>query len=252
VVAVDLPGFGESEPLPAQIEPIPAALAGMVAVLLGELEITGPHLAGNSLGGWVARETAKIRPVRSVTLLSPTALWRRGTPLYCRVSLRLSRRLAQHAERPVSRLLRYRFARALVFGQTHGHPTRVSAEQARAAIQALGSCPGFEATLKATASRHYVGGSSIEAPVTVAFGSRDVLLLRHQSRHLDELPPTARTAHLHGCGHVPMSDAPAAVADLIRHSTGHGHDFVVVGGVKEGWAVADAAALDVMGPRWPA
>ena len=58
--------------------------------------------------------------------------------------------------------------------------------------------------------------------MTVAFGSRDVLLLRHQSRHLDELPPTARTAHLHGCGHVPMSDDPAAVADLIRHSTGHG------------------------------
>jgi len=122
----------------------------------------------------------------------------------------------------VARLLRYRLARALVLGQTHGHPTRVSPEQARAAIQAMGSCPGFEATLKATASRHYVCGPSIGAPVTVAFSSRDVLLLRHQSRHLDELPPATRTAPLHGCGHVPMSDDPAAVVDLIRHSTGQG------------------------------
>ena len=35
-------------------------------------------------------------------------------------------------------------------------------------------------------------------------------------------------------------------------ASGNGHDFVVVGGVELGWAVADAAALDVMGPRWPA
>jgi hypothetical protein len=91
---------------------------------------------------------------------------------------------------------------------------RVSAVQARADIQAMGSCPGFEATLKATVSRRYVCGPSIEAPVTVAFGSRDLLLLRHQSCHLDELPPTTRTAPLHGCGHVPISDDPAAVVDL--------------------------------------
>jgi pimeloyl-ACP methyl ester carboxylesterase len=125
VVAVDLPGFGDSDALPAHIEPTPAALAGMLAALLDELEITGPHLVGNSLGGWVALETAKIRPVQSVTLLSPAGLWRRGTPLYCRVSLRLTRWIARRAGRPLSHLLRYRLARAVVFGQFHGHPTRV-------------------------------------------------------------------------------------------------------------------------------
>jgi pimeloyl-ACP methyl ester carboxylesterase len=55
------------------------------------------HLAGNSLGGRVAMELAKTRQVRSVTLLSPAGLWRGGTPLYCRVSLRLSRWLATQA-----------------------------------------------------------------------------------------------------------------------------------------------------------
>jgi pimeloyl-ACP methyl ester carboxylesterase len=108
VVAIDLPGFGESEQLPTQIEPMPAALAGMVAALLDKLEITGPHLVGNSLGAWVALETAKIRPVRSVTLLSPAGLWRGGTPVYCRVSLaavamaRTARRAAVVAPRALS------------------------------------------------------------------------------------------------------------------------------------------------------
>jgi pimeloyl-ACP methyl ester carboxylesterase len=59
----------------------------------------------------------------------------------------------------------------------------------------------------------------MKAPVTVAFGSRDLLLLRHQSRHLDELPPTTRTALLHGCGHVPMGDNPDAVVDVIKNAT---------------------------------
>jgi pimeloyl-ACP methyl ester carboxylesterase len=60
VIAVDLPGFGESAP--AQAEPLPATLAAAVAGLLDEIGVTTPHLAGNSLGGWVALELAAIRP----------------------------------------------------------------------------------------------------------------------------------------------------------------------------------------------
>ena len=43
VIAVDLPGFGDSEPLAADIEPTPAALAAAVAGLLDELGIANPH-----------------------------------------------------------------------------------------------------------------------------------------------------------------------------------------------------------------
>jgi len=41
------------------------------------------------------------------------------------------------------------------------------------------------------------------------------VLLKHQSRHLGELPPGTRSAVLPGCGHLPMSDDPARVTDLI-------------------------------------
>src|SRR5215469_17968136 len=39
---------------------------------------------------------------------------------------------------------------------------------------------------------------------------------------------------------------------LVRLGFGDGYDLVIVGGVELGWPVADAAALDVMGPRRPA
>jgi len=223
VIAVDLPGFGGSEPLPAETEPLPAALAAAVAGLLGELGITAPHLAGNSLGGWVALELAAIRPVASLTLLSPAGLWRGDTPRYCRVSLGASRWLARHAAGLLSRLVRYRLGRVLVLGQTHGRPARLTPGYARAAIAALGTCPGFDATLAATARRRYLATTPIGAPVTIAFGGRDVLLLRRQSRHLDQLPPGTRAEPLPGCGHVPMADDPAAVAALIGRAAARAH-----------------------------
>jgi pimeloyl-ACP methyl ester carboxylesterase len=219
VIAVDLPGFGDSEPKPAQVEPLPAVLARDVADLLDDLGVTAPpSVVGNSLGGWVALELAAIRPVASLTLLSPAGLWRGTTPRYCLASLRASRWLARHAAGFLSGLVRYRLGRVLVLGQTHGRPCRLTAGYAQAAIEALGTGPGFDATLKATSARHYVAGSPIDAPVTVAFGSRDYLLLSHQSRHLDELPSGTHVRPLPACGHVPMADDPVAVATLITEA----------------------------------
>jgi len=218
VIAVDLPGFGDSEPLPAPAEPLPAALAAAVAGLLDELGVTTPHVAGNSLGGWVAVELAAIRPVASLTLLSPAGLWRKGPPLYDRASLRAARWLARHAAGSLSRLVRYRLGRALVLGQTHGQPARLTPEYARATIRSLGTSPGFDAALKATAKRRIQATTPLGAPVTVAFGSRDRVLLPHQSRHVDQLPPGTYVQELPGCGHVPISDDPGAVIALITQS----------------------------------
>jgi pimeloyl-ACP methyl ester carboxylesterase len=223
VLAIDLPGFGDSEPTPPQVEPLPSALAASVAGLLDDLGIAAPHIAGNSLGGWVALELAGIRPAASLTLLSPAGLWRGRTPMYCRVSLRTSRWLSRHAAGALNRLVNYRPGRTLVLGQTHSRPSRMAPDDARASIRAMGTCAGFDATLKATDARCYLAGPPIDAPVTVAFGSHDRLLLRHQSRHLDELPPGTHLGALPGCGHVPMPSNPDAVIALITTSTARGH-----------------------------
>ena len=222
VIAVDLPGFGDSAPLNEQAmekqsEVSPTELAQSVADLLDGLGISLPHLAGNSLGGWVALELAELRPVASVTLLSPAGLWRRNTPLYDRISLRASRWLAQHAAGTLSRLVRYRLGRVLVLGQTHGRPMRLTAEYARAAVEALGRSPGYDAALAGTTRRRIAATGLTGVPVTVAFGSRD-LLLRRAARRVDQLPPQTQAEALPGCGHVPMADDPAAVAALITRA----------------------------------
>jgi pimeloyl-ACP methyl ester carboxylesterase len=71
VLAIDLPGFRDSPPLPSTVEPLPTVLAASVADFLDERGVTTPGVAGNSIGGWVALELAGIRPIASLALLSP-------------------------------------------------------------------------------------------------------------------------------------------------------------------------------------
>jgi len=218
VLAVDLPGFGRSAALPDDVEPSPAALAAAVAELIDELGISRPHVVGNSLGGWIALELARLRPVTSLTLLSPAGLWRKRAPLYCRVSLRATRWFTRHAPRLLGRVVKYRLGRYLIFRQTHGRPAALTPERARTAIRDLGTSPSFPAALRASNVRKYLADPALDVPVTVAFGSRDLLLLPWQARQLTELPAHTARANLPGCGHVPMSDDPAAVAALILAS----------------------------------
>ena len=56
-------------------------------------------------------------------------------------------------------------------------------------------------------------------PVTVAFGTRDRVLLPRIARHRDQLPEQTRWVRLRGCGHLPMVDDPAATADLLLRAS---------------------------------
>jgi pimeloyl-ACP methyl ester carboxylesterase len=220
VIVVDLPGFGASAPLPKDVKPAPTTLAASVAHLLCELGIERAHIVGNSLGGWVALELAQLYEVASLTLLSPAGLWHDRTPHYCRLSLRMMHFVARRLRRPVEFAVQLRFARYLVFRQSHARPGRLSSAQARAAVRTMGTCPGFTSTLRATLERCYRASAPNAVPVTVAFGSKDLVLLPTQSRHVDRLPAHTVVRELPGCGHVPMSDDPLAVVTLITEAIG--------------------------------
>ncbi|WP_245877603.1 alpha/beta fold hydrolase, partial [Streptomyces glaucescens] len=74
VVAVDLPGFGDSPPLP-DTRPTVQALATEVALWFSTVGLTRPPVVGNSLGGAVALELARAGAVASAVALSPIGLW---------------------------------------------------------------------------------------------------------------------------------------------------------------------------------
>ncbi|MFD7614180.1 alpha/beta fold hydrolase [Streptomyces sp. NPDC059828] len=215
VIAVDLPGFGTSAALPAGMA---YDLSTVVPVLGGLCEALGverPHVAGNSLGGLLALAMGREKLVRSVTALSPAGFWTEAERRYAFGTLLTMRRAALALPRPmIDGLARSAPGRAALTSTIYARPGRRSPEAVVAETLALRGSTGFHRTLGA--GRGVLFTDDVPGiPVTVAWGTRDRLLLRRQGVRAKHAIPGARLVRLPGCGHVPMNDDPALVARVI-------------------------------------
>jgi pimeloyl-ACP methyl ester carboxylesterase len=205
LICLDLPGFGDSPALNGNRPPIPARLA---AAVLGALEALGlegsqSHLAGNSLGGWVALEAAAAGRAASVTAIAPAGLW--SSPLVPKPQIaRQIARLAMPALGPGMQSARLR---RIALAGSIARPERVSAAEASNLIRAYAQAPGMAAVNRAMRANRFTRIDDIEVPITVVWPEYDKLIARPR-----KLPPQVHEIFLAGCGHVPMWDDPAAVA----------------------------------------
>ena len=215
VIAVDLPGHGESPPLPAGATPVLEAMIGEVTGLLDELGLDRPHVAGNSLGGRLALEAAVAGRAASATALSPAGFWRSERDArYARAIFRVMEAAGDILQPLASVLSRSTMGRALVYSAIVARPSRMSAEQARGDMAAfLAARPALNLVL--AQMTQFSGTVADGIPVTIAWGTRDRLLPPRQVLVAKACLPQARFLPLRGCGHVPMTDDPALVADVL-------------------------------------
>jgi pimeloyl-ACP methyl ester carboxylesterase len=220
VIAIDLPGFGES-PVPDGGMPRDmAATVASMAAAFAEWGLDRPHVAGNSLGGAISLELAAVGAVRSATAFSPAGFF---TPAERRRALRILNTLRANtfAPAPVIRMtLRSPSLRAASFGPLVARPAQLDIERALGDALALRRGRGFRSV--ARSSRDYsFDGSRLDAavPVTVGWGERDKILGIHQADRVKTVIPSARVVTMPQCGHVPMSDDPDLVISLILQTT---------------------------------
>ncbi|MEV8019792.1 alpha/beta fold hydrolase [Streptomyces sp. NPDC086554] len=215
VIAVDLPGFGASPALPEGLAYNASTVVSVLGALCEALEIERPHVAGNSLGGLLALELGREKLVRSVTALSPAGFWSPAERRYAFTTLLAMRHGARLLPLPViERLAATAAGRAALTSTIYARPGRRSPEAVVAETLALRGATGFEETL--AAGRDVLFADDVPGlPVTVAWGSRDRILLRRQGIRAKHAVPDARLVRLPGCGHVPMNDDPALVTRVI-------------------------------------
>jgi pimeloyl-ACP methyl ester carboxylesterase len=207
VIALDLPGFGASAPLQNGALPTPQVLAGSVAAFLDEVGLGRVHVAGNSLGGWVALELAKSGRALSVAGLCTAGFWKR--PLGPRPGADM-RRLGRALMPVMPTLLRSERGRRLVLSGSIAKPDLVPPAAAERLVRAYVTSPGFERANEAMRSAVFSGFEQIRAPVTLAWGERDRLVARPRTT-----VPGWRSVTLHGCGHIPTWDNPSQVARVL-------------------------------------
>ncbi len=215
VIAVDLPGFGVSPPLPDGVPYDLPTVAAVLGAFCAELGLDRPHVAGNSLGGLIALELGRAGLVRSVTALSPAGFWTEPERRYAFGTLRAMRRAALAMPLPlIERLSRGAAGRTALTSTIYARPGRRSPEAVVAETLALREATGFHATM--AAGRGTTFDQDVKGiPVTVAWGTADRILLRRQGIRAKRVLPDARLVRLPGCGHVPMNDDPALVARVV-------------------------------------
>ncbi len=204
-LAIDLPGFGATPPLATQVEPSAANLAAAVHEHCLALGIERPHVAGNSLGGWVALEMGRAGWAASVTAISPAGLWR-GPIGERRVNTRVwARRL-----RPlISVALHNRRLRERALATFAAHPDRIPARAGRRLVLGWIDANGYDGANRAMRTHVFDPTDYPEIPVTLAWGELDRLVGPPRP---ERRPAGARFLTLSGVGHTPTWDDPELVA----------------------------------------
>ena len=207
-IALDLPGFGDSELPEGEISI--SDYARCVEEVCRRLGLEAVDLVGNSMGGFVSAELAITRPERVRRLVLVDAAGISIVDLRREPALTLMRLVAVQASWGSGQramLARPRL-RHLAFRAIMRHPTRVKLDLL--AHQAGGpGMPGFLLAMDALLSydfRERLG--EIGAPTLIIQGQEDMLVPVADAREFERLIPASRLLILEDTGHVPMLERP--------------------------------------------
>jgi pimeloyl-ACP methyl ester carboxylesterase len=193
------------------VVPNASALTDAVAAFLDELGIARPVVGGNSLGGWLALELAKRGRARAVVAVSPAGFGTRIERALGRAHLRTSWRAA-HMNGTTDALLRRPRGRVLALGGLMGRPVQMPYPAALESTRNLAASPGFDGTVNAITRERFSHGERVGVPVSLLWGTKDLVLFPWQARRALRELPRSRHVPLPGAGHVPMWDDPQTIA----------------------------------------
>jgi pimeloyl-ACP methyl ester carboxylesterase len=231
--AIDLPGFGRSEPARRYTVP---ALADRVVRWIEHSDRGPVHLFGNSLGGAVSVRVAALRPdlVRTLTLVSPALPF-----LDFRRSLQ-GRMLPVLAVPRGARLVGWYLARLEPEVMAHqvlkscvADLSRISEQRRQETLEELRACyraahygavyVGAFRGLVSSFLRAYLPGADslwrlaakVRAPTLVVGGSHDRLVDVRVTPRAARVIPDSRLLMLRGVGHVAQMEVPRTVARAV-------------------------------------
>lgn len=211
VIAVDLPGFGDSD------KPLRAAydapyFAGIVVELMDELRIERADFAGNSMGGRIALELGLSHPDRvgSLVLLAPALAWLRGR----HGRFMLKGPLAKLGFlQPAPRLIVDPLVRTLIPGSRENWIAAGIDEFLRAFHSPRGRVAFYESARNIYLDEpHGEDGlwkrlESLVPPAMFVWGNQDQLVPIGFRRHVELALGSAHPVEL-DCGHVPHVEMP--------------------------------------------
>jgi pimeloyl-ACP methyl ester carboxylesterase len=218
VIALDLVGFGESE-LPQEEISIPG-YGRFVDAFLGEIGIERGSLVGNSMGGFIAAETAIAHPSRvdKLVLVSAAGLFRLGSGRQAALE-RLAKLFHPATAAVLARrdylVKRPKLRRRILYGIVR-YPERIEPELVYEVASGAGK-PGFFDALNAIVDYDYSHRlPEISDPTLIIWGRNDRIVPVSGAYEYERLIPDSRLEIFDETGHLPMAERPARFNQLVE------------------------------------
>ncbi|MFL6109360.1 MAG: alpha/beta fold hydrolase [Marmoricola sp.] len=223
-----LPGHRGGRPL---AHPGELAMMDYVDEIEREMNLLGldkADLVGNSLGGWVALQLAGRGRANSVVCLAPAGGWPVGGPFdkFVTTQFALGHRACKRLVSPRGkRFMRSARVRRAVLKAMVAKPEMISDRQFDDIVHDVADCQALRYAVGRPAARDVSSVPRADCPVLIAWSQHDrVLISRAARRRLESQVGDPEVTVLRGVGHVPMSDDPALVAEVILRFTAAADD----------------------------
>lgn len=217
VIAIDLPGFGDSPPIDQPVTM--SGYARLVAGLCKSLGLGPVNIAANSMGGYVAVELAAEHQSRVNSLVLSSAAGITTASINTERMIRNAKQLA-NASRMVPAPLRRRLMqraewRKRVLIQFVEHGDLLDPLTANELAQGAGS-PGYAAAVRALAERNVkVQAERVKCPTLIVWGDQDrIIPVRHAERFAALIEGSA-VEIFRDAGHMQMVEYPEAFAEIV-------------------------------------
>ncbi|QGW24638.1 alpha/beta hydrolase fold protein [Dietzia sp. DQ12-45-1b] len=220
VIALDLPGFGESPPLEGELTI--AALADSVARFIEESGLDGVSTAGQSMGGRIVLELARRGVGGDTVALDPGGFWNDRELALFSATLRPSIALVGAVRGALPVLLGNPVSRTALLAQLSVRPWALAAQTVLPDVAGLADAPATGAAMDALTKGPKQRGApagTVPGRVTIGWGRRDLVTLPAQAHRAARAFPDATLHWFDRCGHFPQWDAPQEAIRLILDGT---------------------------------
>jgi pimeloyl-ACP methyl ester carboxylesterase len=193
---------------------------------LDEQGLHRPHIAGLSMGGYMAIELARRGRAATVCAFAPGGFWASGDGLRSKTMSKAGRGMGiVRLLRPIlPRILKSSVARRLWFRDGACHGDRISAERGVQILDDFLGCTVIR-EIFSTDEEQIAPLDPLPCPVTVVWSEKDVFIpVTSYGPNARERMPQATFKILPDVGHDPMMDDPALVARTILAATGAAND----------------------------
>ena len=221
VIAIDLPGFGDTPRLVGETSM--RTLSDAVTSFIDAQGLRGIDVVGSSMGARLVLELARRGGVvGSVVSLDPGGFWRGWERHAFFSSIWLSIRAVRLLQPLMPAISRSKVARTMLLAQFSRRPWALDPAVVLEEMRAYAKATAFDELLNDLAygeEQKGAPGGSMGAPLVIGWGRNDRVCFANQAQRALALFPDARLHWFERCGHFPHWDAPQETVRLILDST---------------------------------